>query len=272
MRWIVGDIHGMLRPLELLLDRVGRRDPQAELIFAGDYVNRGPDSKGVVDLLMRLKRARFVRGNHDDTFDLLLNGRCFAPHADLTSLVPTFEHFMKYGLEQTLLSYGIDWLAIDQVRRHPSPQAIAVLLDPIPRAHRDFFRRLPVVEEEDDFFVIHAKWDVDENAGEPSFAQQLSRNAQFRHDVIWGRFAAAEIQSLKPWDRTGFFGHTPVTIYRKDEDILPIVGSKMVLLDTACAVHVDGRLTAWCVEEERWIQVDRHLQGVREGKLKDLKV
>ncbi len=266
MRWIIGDIHGMLKPLELLLDAIGRRDPTAELIFAGDYVNRGPDSKGVVDLLLQLKRTRFVRGNHDDTFDLLLNGRCFAPHDQLATLVPTFEHFMKYGLEQTLLSYGIEWAALEQTRRHPTQQSIATLLDPVPIAHRQFFRKLPVVQEDNEFFVIHAKWDPDENAGEPSFAQQLSRSVQFRHDVIWGRFTGPEILSTKPWDRTGFFGHTPVTMYRKGEDIAPIVGTKCVLLDTACAVHIDGRLTAWCVEESTWLQVDRQGRWVREGK------
>ncbi len=264
MRWIIGDIHGMLKPLELLLNAVGKRDPHAQLIFAGDYVNRGPDSKGVVDLLLKLKRARFVRGNHDDTFDLLLNGKCFAPHDLLTTLVPTFEHFMKYGLEQTLLSYGIEWALIDQVRRHPTPQSIAMLIDPVPMSHREFFRKLPVVQEEDDFFVIHAKWDPDENSGEPSFAQQLSRSVHLRHEVIWGRFTAAEIQSIKPWDRIGFFGHTPVTMYVRSDDIPPIVGSKCVLLDTACAVSMDGRLTAWCFENETYLQADRQGQWVKE--------
>lgn len=266
MRWIIGDIHGMLKSLELLLNAIGKRDPHAELIFAGDYVNRGPDSRGVIELLLKLKRARFVRGNHDDTLDLLVNGKCFAPHDQLTTLVPTFEHFMKYGLEQTLISYGIDWAQIDHARRHPSAQSIATLLDPIPQSHRDFLRALPVVQEDDEFFVIHARWDPDENAGEPSFAQQLARSAHLRHEVIWGRFNAAEIQSIKPWDRVGFFGHTPVTMYVKNADIVPVIGSRCVLLDTACAVHIDGRLTAWCFEQQTFLQADRHGQWVREGR------
>lgn len=266
MRWIIGDIHGMIKPLERLLGEIDKKDSNAELIFAGDYVNRGSASKGVIDLLLGLRHARFVRGNHDDTFDLLINGRCFAFHHQLTSLVPTFEHFLKYGLEQTLLSYGIDWHAIDEVRRHPTPELIARLLDPIPQSHRDFFRRLPVVQEEDEFFVIHAKWDPDEHAGDPSFAQQLSRSGQHRHNVIWGRFTAEEIHSIKPWDRTGFFGHTPVTMYAPDDDILPLIGNRCILLDTACALHPEGRLTAWCFEEDYCVQVDRHAEYVREHR------
>lgn len=264
MKWVVGDIHGMLRPLELLLERIAARDPHAELIFCGDYVNRGPDSRRVVDLLLTLTNAHFLRGNHDDTFDLLLNGKCFVPHSHLAGIVPTFEHFMKYGLDQTLLSYGIDWAAIDAARRHPSAQALAMLLDPVPLSHREFFRQLKVVHEEKEFFVAHAKWDVHESAGAPTFAQQLSRSMKLRHDVIWGRFTAGEIGHAKKWDRTGYFGHTPVTMYRRSSDILPLVGEKVVLLDTACAINVEGRLTGWCVEEQLFIQADRHGEWVTE--------
>lgn len=265
MKWIVGDIHGMLKPLELLLDRIAKRDAQAEIIFCGDYVNRGPESRRVVDLLLTLRNAHFVRGNHDDTFDLLLNGRCFVPHSHLAGIVPTFEHFMKYGLDQTLLSYGIDWAMIDVARRHPSTQALAMLLDPVPLTHREFFRSLKVVHEEKEFFVAHAKWDPSEPAGTPTIAQQLTRSMKLRHDIIWGRFTSAEIGHIKRWERTGFFGHTPVTMYRRSSDILPLMGEKMVLLDTACAINVEGRLTGWCVDEQIYIQADRHGEWVVEA-------
>ncbi len=262
MHWIIGDIHGMLKALEALLGEISKRDSAPELIFCGDYVNRGPDSKRVVDLLLSLKNASFVRGNHDDTFDLLLSGKCFVPHSGLTSIVPTFEHFLKYGLEQTLTSYGIDWSQIDHVRRHPTPEAIAILLDPVPSAHREFFRHLPVVYAQDDYFVAHAKWYIDMPSGAPSFAAQLSRSQKLRHEVIWGRFTMPEIVATKVWDRRGFFGHTPVTVYSEGE-MLPIIGEKIVLLDTAAALHIDGCLTAWCVEEDNYIQADRLGQWVQ---------
>ena len=69
MRWIIGDVHGMRAALERLLEAVGRVDPSARFYFVGDYVNRGPDARGVIDLLLSLTNARFVRGNHDDIFD-----------------------------------------------------------------------------------------------------------------------------------------------------------------------------------------------------------
>ena len=72
MRWIIGDVHGMLKPLEAIVNEIHRTDPRAWLYFVGDYVNRGPESRGVVDLLLTLQNAKFIRGNHDDLLDQIL--------------------------------------------------------------------------------------------------------------------------------------------------------------------------------------------------------
>ena len=63
-RIFVGDIQGCLEPLERLLDAVAFEPANDRLIPVGDLVNKGPDSAGVLDLLMRLD-ARPVLGNHD---------------------------------------------------------------------------------------------------------------------------------------------------------------------------------------------------------------
>ncbi|OGE50424.1 hypothetical protein PENARI_c017G02767 [Penicillium arizonense] len=63
---IVGDVHGMRKSLEALLDKVGFDKSKGDhLILVGDLVNKGPDSPGVVDLAMSLG-ASAVRGNHDN--------------------------------------------------------------------------------------------------------------------------------------------------------------------------------------------------------------
>ncbi|KAK2020959.1 Metallo-dependent phosphatase [Colletotrichum zoysiae] len=63
---VVGDVHGMRASLDRLLDDL-RFDPAAgdHLVLAGDMINKGPDSRGVLDLAMRLG-ASAVRGNHED--------------------------------------------------------------------------------------------------------------------------------------------------------------------------------------------------------------
>ena len=81
MRWIIGDVHGMRDALRALLDSVHKLDPSPRFYFVDDYVNRGPDSRGVIDLLLTLRDARFCRGNHDDIFDMVLTGESFAPNA-----------------------------------------------------------------------------------------------------------------------------------------------------------------------------------------------
>src|SRR3954463_7462079 len=124
MRWIIGDIHGMHRMLVGLLDAIRARDKDASLYFVGDYVNRGPESKQVVDLLLTLKDAKFARGNHDEIFDLVLNGTCYEPHPGLNAPLHAFLTFLQFGLDATLASYGIDSAAVEQAAKRPSPSAI----------------------------------------------------------------------------------------------------------------------------------------------------
>ncbi|KAB5528980.1 Metallo-dependent phosphatase-like protein, partial [Coniochaeta sp. 2T2.1] len=62
---IVGDVHGQLTPLKLLLEKLSFNQETDHLIFAGDMVSKGPDSAGVVQLAMDLG-ASAVRGNHED--------------------------------------------------------------------------------------------------------------------------------------------------------------------------------------------------------------
>src|ERR1700722_19828799 len=109
MRWMIGDVHGMLRPLQAVLAAVRAADPQARLYFVGDYVNRGHDSRAVIDLLISLDNARFVRGNHDDVFDHILSGDSYTCDPGDDHRLHIFQSFMRYGLEQTFLSYGLDY-------------------------------------------------------------------------------------------------------------------------------------------------------------------
>lgn len=260
MRWVIGDIHGMLRPLEALLDEVRRDDRTPEFYFVGDFVNRGPDSRGVLDLLLTLPNGRFVRGNHDDVFDLVLHGRCYHPHPDARTPVAGFLWFVRHGLWDTLTSYGVDWLDVERVVRRPSEEALARILEPVPPAHRTFVRTLPPVVETDDFFVAHAWWDPTAPDDRPSVAARLLTDAHRRRQVLWGRYTPQELLRPKRWRRTGYFGHTPVENYFRPgpvppEKNVPIRGPTIVLIDTG-AGH-GGRLSTVCADDGRLIQVDR---------------
>lgn len=262
MRWILGDIHGMLRPLEAIVATLRARDPHAQLIFVGDYVNRGPDSRGVVDFLLALENARFCRGNHDDVFDLILNGHWLGgDDARLTSH-RAVDWFFPHGLAATLASYGVSRPQITECRRGvPDDECLAEIRDAVPAAHRAFFRDLPLVIDDDGLFVAHAFWPPDVANGTSSIEFHLAANPRLAHQVVWQRWRPDELRVDKPtWTRPAFFGHTPTMNYPRSLralDVGPVAGPMVTLLDTAVALGEGGRLTAICAEDLSIVQVDR---------------
>ena len=257
MHWVIGDVHGMLRPLEALLGAISRRDPAARLIFAGDYVNRGPDSRRVIDRLLTLEHATFLRGNHDDIFDLLLSGDCYICHTSAPDPLSAFTWFMQHGLAETLMSYGCDWAELEYAQLHPTPKRVAQVVSAVPEAHREFVHSLRPVFEGDTFFVAHGYWDPDARDESPSITQQLSNDPQLRYRLLWHRFTQAQISGRKRWRRTGYFGHTPVFNYPAGADFEPVRGPGIALLDTAVALSAIGVLTAVCVESGITLRADR---------------
>jgi len=128
----IGDIHGCLRALDAILEEA---DPQADdlLVTLGDYVDRGPDSKRVLDRMLALRqRCRCVtlKGNHDL---IMLSARQDQEH---------FAEWLKCGGKQTLASYraGEDW---------------KTFADAIPEQHWRFLEDdcVPYLETGTHFFV-----------------------------------------------------------------------------------------------------------------------
>ncbi|MDR2612055.1 MAG: metallophosphoesterase [Deltaproteobacteria bacterium] len=73
MLWAIGDIHGMLNPLERILDAIGEchrtEEPVEKIVFLGDYIDHGRHSRQVLDRLLSLGYpAVFLAGNHEDLF------------------------------------------------------------------------------------------------------------------------------------------------------------------------------------------------------------
>lgn len=255
VRWIIGDIHGMARALEGLLNAIDKRDGDAKLFFVGDYVNRGHDSKGVIERCLALPKgkARFVRGNHDDIFDQVLHGQSYAPNASEGDPLVAFRWFMQYGLDATLESYGA--------------KSLPELKEKIPEAHRAFIRALEPVIEQPEFFVAHGNWPADD--ADARMSELVQNEPQRRRALLWNRFITDEIVREKAWNRVGYFGHTPVEIYpellRDPRVLVPIQSWKIRLVDTGCALQPYGRLTAYCHESNAFVQVDRQGRVIEEA-------
>jgi serine/threonine protein phosphatase 1 len=261
MRWVIGDIHGMVQPLATLLLAVRNEDPQARFYFVGDYVNRGRDSRSVIDLLLALQRegtARFARGNHDDIFDLLLNGTCYADVVAEADPIAAFSWFMRFGLAHTLKSYQIDPAEIRHLEQRPSLAKLRSVMNAVPDDHRQFIRNLEPAIEEPDIIVAHAMWDIYQRNDAPLVSDGLSADAGRRHKLLWGRYGDMELAAPKAWARPMFFGHTPVGNYLalRGHRMVPITGPSIVLLDTGAALGATGRLTAYCAESGRFLQAD----------------
>ncbi len=69
-QWVIGDIHGCSKTLRTLVEEKIKPGKEDKLIFVGDYVDRGPDSKGVVSYVMELRLMGYnivpLKGNHED--------------------------------------------------------------------------------------------------------------------------------------------------------------------------------------------------------------
>lgn len=150
--YAVGDIHGCRAELERLLALVDADDavrgPAARtmLIFLGDVVDRGPDSAGVIDLLLRLSRersdVRFLKGNHEEVFLQSLDG-------DIDAL----RLFCRVGGRETILSYDIDEPEYQNLDFHELSERLPSL---VPAAHRDFLNGFEDMVISGDYAFVHA--------------------------------------------------------------------------------------------------------------------
>ncbi len=143
--YAIGDIHGRSDMLDELLWRI-KDDAgslyDAKLVFLGDYVDRGPDSRGVIDRLISLAKdfdnAVFLKGNHE------------ALMLDFLAEPEDLFQWLEWGGEETLESYGVDpvgkthfSLAEEFSRNAPS-------------SHLEFLRSLALTHVEGDFLFVHA--------------------------------------------------------------------------------------------------------------------
>ena len=145
--YAIGDVHGrldLLAAMHRVIAAELARDRPADwrIVHLGDYVDRGPDSRGVIEFLIeagaRDPRHLFLAGNHEaGLLDFLENPQPYGL-------------FMRFGGIQTAQSYGVDIAAA------PARLAAATLAAAIPARHMAFLRGLGVSAGFGDFFFCHA--------------------------------------------------------------------------------------------------------------------
>ena len=223
--YAVGDIHGRLDLLEGLLAQIeadarGRAPAETLIVFLGDLVDRGPDSRGVVERLMDFSKgpvpSRFLMGNHEEVFLRAVGG-------DLKAL----RFLLRIGGRATIMSYGID----EQQYRELGFEDLGRLLrEKVPGDHVAFLSAFEEMIEIGDYLFVHAgiRPGVDLGAQEGSDLRWI-RDDFLRHRDSFGKLVV--------------HGHS-IT-----EDI--DVRANRIGIDTGA--YESGRLTAIGLEgTERW--------------------
>ncbi len=215
--YAVGDIHGrsdllsdLLRQIEA--DAEGSMATAKTLVFLGDYVDRGPDVRGVVDMLLNDLpsgfAARFLKGNHEA---LLL---------DFLAGEGRLDHWRMNGGDATMASYGVDVDRLAETGASPEAwrEAFAAALPP---AHFSFFRQLELQVSVGEYLFVHA-----------GIRPGVPLDAQDETDLIWIRDEF--LDAREPFGKVVVHGHTP-----RPE---PVVRPNRIGIDTGAVFT--GRLTA----------------------------
>ena len=176
LTYAIGDIHGSLHKLERLMARCEQhaRGRPMSLVFLGDYIDRGPQSSGVVDFMLALQsrladRVVALKGNHEAMLLSIIDG---------TGAASAPAWFMQGGAA-TLESYGV---------RHPSE---------LPPPHVAWLRSLRLSFDDGRRFFVHAGVDP-----------ELPLDAQKESDLIWIR--EPFLSFAGDYGRLVVHGHTPL--------------------------------------------------------------
>jgi serine/threonine protein phosphatase 1 len=215
--YAVGDVHGCLDRLMALHELIGadlaeRPTDTAELVHLGDYVDRGPDSAGVI---ARLVDGAALPGT--STINLMGNHEHMMLAALVSSDTETTELWLANGGADSLLSWGVPRSA--QPREWPNY---------LPIPHLMFLRDLAVCHEAGGYLFVHA-----------GIRPGIPLERQSRHDLMWIR--EPFLSSRLPFGPVVVHGHTP----RQE----PVVRPNRIGIDTGAVMG--GSLTCAVLEEDR---------------------
>lgn len=222
--YAIGDIHGSLLQLETLVKRIeedGAQHPEAKrkLVFLGDYIDRGPFAKGVIEFVMHGLPASmtvfFLRGNHEDMILRFLKGDMVAG-----------EGWLQYGGVATLLSYGIAPPA--SVTPETMEDLRKRMQEHMPAEHLKFFSDAKLYLILGDYCFVHA-----------GIRPRVAIDAQAKDDFLWIRKEFLVSQA----------DHGKMIIHGHNISLEPDVRPNRIGIDTGA--YATGRLTCLVLHEDK---------------------
>ncbi|HYM01590.1 MAG TPA: metallophosphoesterase family protein [Stellaceae bacterium] len=189
--YAIGDIHGradLLKALHsLICEDAGRHHATRNVVvYLGDYVDRGPQSRDVVDLLLDEPLPNFeavhLKGNHEDSMLRFLAKPSVGPA------------WISYGGAATLISYDV---SPPETTASPAElaRAQAELARRLPERHRKFLGSLPLTHTEGDYFFVHA-----------GVRPGVAIDQQAEQDLLWIR--SEFLSSDKDFGKVVVHGHS----------------------------------------------------------------
>ncbi len=211
-QWVIPDIHGCVNTLRTLVEEQIRPTRYDEIYLLGDYIDRGPDAKGVIDYIRNLQKEEYsvtpLKGNHEDFMVELYD-------AEIRSANSWFFRFAskkrrswtEIGGKETLKSFGV------------------ASLKEVPVEYIDWMRGLEHYVELEQYVLVHAGLNF---KNENPFEDQRS--------MLWLR--DYEIQPAKIGNRKIIHGHVPVNM----ELIVQSIKNKIFkFIDLDNGTYISGR-------------------------------
>ncbi|MDX1921904.1 MAG: metallophosphoesterase family protein [Alphaproteobacteria bacterium] len=228
--YAIGDIHGRLDLLKALMDKIdadtASTTATVKLIFLGDYIDRGLQSKQVLDYLLQLSDAandaqkpHFILGNHEQVMREIIK------HSDLNLV----QNWLTFGGRETLMSYGIRPAALNNAA------GIRTMLNDfmakVPSSHAAFLNAMETSVSYGDYFFCHA-----------GARHGVPLSDQSEQDLVWIR--RDFIANTKKYEKMIVHGHT----ISETPELLP----HRINVDTGA--YATGCLTAVALEgTQQWL-------------------
>jgi serine/threonine protein phosphatase 1 len=217
-RWIIPDIHGCVNTLKVLLENMLKVTKNDQLYFLGDYIDRGPDSKGVIDYLMHLQKeeyeVHFLKGNHEDmcigAYEADQKKKLFGKHSEQ-------KEWEAVGAKATLKSFGV---------KHPRD---------IPQQYIDWMRACRPYIELEDYILVHAGMNF-----------KCPNPFEDEHSMMWTR--QFQVNYHKTHGKKIIHGHIPVDYSFMNQIIEQNENYDFIALDNGVYVTEkpgQGNLTAF---------------------------
>ena len=223
----IGDIHGCLIELTILHKKILSHDKfdvkNDLIIYLGDYIDRGKNSKGVIDQILKLKDEKIkninLMGNHEEFMVNFLFNKS-----------NNIKQWLNFGLDQTLRSYDIELVdfikngfeddIIDNLRNE--------LLNKMSEVHINFFKNLDLSYSSEKYLFVHAGIDPSKTLEDQS-----------KKDLLWSRSKEFFKKSFKA-KKIIVHGHTP--------ELELISYPHRINIDMGC--YFSGKLSSVCLSDD----------------------